>query len=50
LGQALTTHATKQFELFNMQMSELVSLAQMISGPGTEQFARSFNQTFKRGS
>jgi hypothetical protein len=49
-GQALTTHATKQFELFNMQMSELASLAQTISGPGTDQFVRSFNQTFKGGS
>jgi len=50
LTQALSTHATKQFEVFNMQMSELASLAQNISGAGSEQFTRSFNQVFKGGS
>jgi hypothetical protein len=50
LAEALSTHANKQFELFNTQMRELASLAQTIAGSGTGPFARSFDQVFKGGS
>jgi hypothetical protein len=50
LAEALSTHANKQFELFNTQMRELATLAQTIAGSGAEPFTRSFNQVFKGGS